>query len=341
MRTELKRLSAVCASTLLLACSAPAASDGAGRPAGAADALYAQGRAQYAAQRTEQAAASFRQALAIAPGHPNARNGLAAIAAQRGELAQAIAQWRTLTREAAAASGADAAFLYGNLGYAYFLDGRYADALAALERACLLDPLDEVAWKNLGIVLDKLGQRERAQRMLAQAAALRAHDLQADLALAGRAGDAAAPAARQTEQTAQWAGARVRLGDDGIVDLERLPAPAARKVAATRLEIRNGNGVTGMAGALGRAIASPTVSVVLLSNEKGFGVARTRVEFAPSMRAQASVLAARFKHPLLREVDNCKHADVRVVIGRDLIGANGRPILGARLAARAAPGSAG
>ncbi|MES2297137.1 MAG: LytR C-terminal domain-containing protein [Pseudomonadota bacterium] len=337
MDSRITRIASFGAGTMLMACAASIGPPAARGP-GDADALYAQGRALHLAGHGPdrgQAAAAYRSALALDPAHVAARNGLAALAAEEGDLARAIGQWRALTEDAAAKLGADAAYLYANLGYAFLLDGRYAQALAALERACLLDPLHEQAWQHMGQALEKLGQGERAQRALTQAAALRAHDLRADFNLAAAAPAPArvpAPTPTPTPISAPgWHGAEVRLTGDGIVDLAAPLAASARTAAAPRartaaaaagplLEIRNGNGVTGMAAALARSMAAASLRVVRLSNEKGFAVQRTRVEYAPPMRAAAAALAGRLGTASLRAVDNCAPADMRVVIGRDMVG---------------------
>ena len=333
MRTALKHLSVLCAGTLLLACagvgqrSAPP-SQAALRAAPAdADQAYQQARAEHLAGRFDAARQAYRRALAADPAHRNARNGLATLHAEQGEFTQAIAIWRELT--ASAAPGPASAFLFSNLGYAHFLNGEYEQALAALEKACLLDPLNHRAWQHLGSALAKLGQDERAQLMLRQASTLQEHDFKADYAIAPRAGLAAI-------DSAVTAHTEVRETASGMFELHIVrPAPlpafplplvqAAPAQEATLLEIRNGNGVTGMARSLARSMGDPSLRVVRLSNQKGFGVRQTRIEYQPAFREAAERLAERFGAATVVEVANCKSADMRLVIGRDLIHA--KPVL--------------
>ena len=65
------------------------------------------------------------------------------------------------------------------------------DAITALERACLLDPMNAANWARLATALEADGQRERATRFYRQAATLSAHDARRDYALLA---GAAAPA---------------------------------------------------------------------------------------------------------------------------------------------------
>ena len=328
MRTHLKRLSALCAGTLLLACAnmgqrLPAA------PTLAADEAYLIGRTAHLAGRYAQALSSYQSALLADPEHVNARNGLATLHAEQGALQEAIPLWRTLT---AAAKGPESAFLFSNLGYAHLLNGDYDSALAALEQACLLDPLSHKSWQHLGRALDKVGQHERAEQMYRQAAALQAHDFKADYAALGR------PAIRAIDKAVQaggegreaWAATELRQGASGVYELHRLgpvkapPLPAAPLAplpeAASRamLEIRNGNGVRGMAKSLSRRMDGNSLRVVKLSNDKGFKVLQTRVEYQGAFRDAARRLAGRFEHASVVEVSGTKTTDLRLVIGRDL-----------------------
>ena len=326
------RLSLLCAGASLLACapfSGRGSFDGA---APAADDAYVTGRNHHLARRYDEARAAYLAALQAAPQHVNARNGLATLHAEQRDFAAAIALWRALTESLTLASGPGQAYLFSNLGHAYFLSGEYDNALAALEKACLLDPLNHRSWELLGETLRKLGHEERAQQMLSQANALRAHDFRADYAAAGAqtrvaAIDRAVHAPTRVEPG--WSHAELHVGVDGMLELRRgpvpvpmpgpTPAPAAPgSRAPASVEIRNGNGVPGMARTLARQLGAAEWKVTRLSNQQGFGVHRTRVEYEAGHRALAEQLAARFGDVALEEVADCAPAGLRVVIGRDI-----------------------
>ncbi|MET3131786.1 Flp pilus assembly protein TadD [Oxalobacteraceae bacterium GrIS 1.11] len=334
MQTKLNYLVLAGAGALLLACA------GGGRQAPqaqvqpqpqpqpqpqAADGYYVLGRNQQAARRDADALRSYQQALRLAPGHVNARNGLAVLYAGQGDYGRAIALWQGLTGEGAPGR----AFLLNNLGYAYFLSGDMQRALETLEKACVLDPLNALTWENLGQVLEQTGQGERAALMFRQAQSLRSHDPRADYALTRAAPAGSGPAG------ANWPDSmpRTELSQSGgMFSLRRVAAtaPAAAPVAVTtpqtvpqtaplRLEILNGNGVTGMAATLARALASGRLQVTRLGNERGFQVARTRVEYRPPQGEAARELATRLGPQVATEPAACKAADMRVVLGRDLL----------------------
>jgi tetratricopeptide (TPR) repeat protein len=301
------------------------------------DEAYLAGRNHHLARRYDEARAAYQAALAADPGHVNARNGLATLHAEQRHFAAAIAIWRELTEALTMSSGPDKAYLLGNLGHAYFLGGDYDKALVALEKACLLDPLNPRSWQLLGETLRKLGQDARAEQMLKQADALRRHDFRADLAAVG--GKTSVPAIGQALQAPRpgegrepvWLETELHVAGNGMLELRRkapapdpapdpAPAPAAPPIeaAVTRLEIRNGNGVTGMARALARQLRDAGMKVTRLSNDKGFAVRRTRIEYEAAQRAAAERLAARIGSVQLREVPARAPADLRLVLGRDL-----------------------
>lgn len=298
-------LAAACAGLLLLSC----AGDGHGPAAplllsrlqaDAVDRDYAQGRSHYAAGRIDEALLSYRRALSADAGHVNARNGLAVLYAGQGDYGRAIALWLALTADETR-SGREASFLFGNLGYAYLLAGDNDRALAALEKACLLDPGRARSWRHLGELLEKMGQGERAARMFRQAEALRLHDAGADYALVRASAAAPMPA-----------------GPDAGTSAPALAQEVARDEAPLRIEIRNGNGVNGMAAALARTVGGADLRVVRLGNEVNFMVDRSRIEYRAGLEAAARTLASRLGPLAVVQERHCKAADLCLILGRDL-----------------------
>jgi tetratricopeptide (TPR) repeat protein len=342
MRPTIKRLSAACAGMLMLAC-ADLGGNGA-RASRAADDAYAAARRNHLAGRLADAEAGYRAALAAEPTHLSARNGIATLYAGQGDFARAIPIWQALADKVTLASGPGSAFVFNNLGYAYLLNGEYDQAITALQKACLLDPLNHRTWLHLGQALHKLGEDARAKQMFSQANALQDHDLRSDYTAVGGsrlpAIDAAvkAPARPAADE---WGARDEVVGSGGILELRRIPAerlvaapaaaparqapperPAAAAAAAAAaspalLEIRNGNGVAGMAKALSLQMGDPGLKVLRLTNDKGFRVQQTRIEYQGAFRAAAERLAGRLPGAKLVEVDNCKPSDMRLVIGRD------------------------
>lgn len=228
------------------------------------------------------------------------------------------------------------------------------DAITALERACLLDPMNAANWARLATALEADGQRERAARFYQQAATLAAHDARRDYALLAAAAPtaavsataaaapsapsaAAAPAHAGIDPYADMPRTQVRQLGAALVQVLRVAAPplAARQepsavspaaVAAPsgplRLEICNGNGVSGAAASLARTLDLDGVAAVRLTNARPFTVARTRIEYPHAQRAMAEQLAQRLDIPLKVRRDSAPR-ELRIVLGHD--GGRGRP----------------
>lgn len=324
MHTALKRLSLACAGAMLLACAdATYRQQTQAAPVNAQES-YLIARSHHMSLRSDQAALYYMQALRAAPGHVAARNGLAALYAEQGFLGKAIALWEEMTETGQVGQGD--AYLFSNIGYAYFLNGDLERSREALERACFLDPLNHRAWQHLGNTLDKLGHHDKARTMYRQAATLQGHDLKSDFAVAGGAGKTLQP-------MRHWAQTEVVQTPGGLfvmrrVEAEQDPVVAAPGSAAAlpavpgkraRLEIRNGNGVKGMAKSLARGMGEADPQVVRVSNQKGYGVRQTRIEYQPAYREAAQRLASKVGSSRVVPSTKVERADMRLILGRDLV----------------------
>lgn len=264
--------------------------------------------------------------LAPASADPQRVNTLAVQHARAGRHAQAIVLWQQLTAPPDAARP-QLAYLFSNLGHAYYLDGRDREALAALEQACLLDPLDALAWQHLSQVLARLGQHERAALMLAQARSLQSHDLRRDAALVRQA---AVPAPAPLATPAQAAGMeRIEIEQgDGVARLRRVAgrqrvamAPSLPRhvpQALPRLEVLNGNGAPGMAATLARSLAAGPVQLARFGNAATFRVARTRIEYRAGHVQSARRLARQIGPRVAVMEAKGQGADLRLIVGHDM-----------------------
>ena len=210
-------------------------------------------------------------------------------------------------------------------------------AIMALERDCLSDPMDAAKWEALASALAADGQRERALRMSGQAASLRAHDARRDYALLReKAAETPAPA---PDPLASMPRTQVRQLGAALVEVLRIAPVAAAKPAAmpvpapgkpgyptavaralpapVRLEISNGNGINGAAARLARSLRAEGLTTVRLTNEKNFDVPISRIEYQREQQAMAESLSERFGLPLKAKSGKSPHADLRIVLGHD------------------------
>jgi hypothetical protein len=195
--------------------------------------------------------------------------------------------------------------------------------IAALEQACVRDPLDAAKWEALAAALATGGERERAATMYLQAATLRTHDMRGDYALLkeelkdARAAEAEAVA----EIEAALPRTRVRRIGAALVEVLRVPAresaSAPSASSTVRLEISNGNGVTGAAARLARSLDVDGLKTVRLSNVRPFVVPLSRIEYQVDQKLLAQRLGDRLKLPLHKLRGDPAYADMRIVLGHD------------------------
>ncbi len=109
--------------------------------------------------RFAEAEPSFRRALELAPNQPQVLNYLGYTFIDRGEnLDEALKMIET-----AVAAAPDQGYIIDSLAWAYYRLGRYADALAPMERASLLEPVDPVVTDHLGDIYWVNGRRLEAE----------------------------------------------------------------------------------------------------------------------------------------------------------------------------------
>jgi tetratricopeptide (TPR) repeat protein len=313
MQRPVQRFGLLCGACMLLACAAVRHAPPMSMPLApiGADEAYLMGRQHQLARSSADAVRLYRQALLADPQHINARNGLATALAEQGDFSGAVVIWQDLIAQLQGDAGPGAAYLFSNLGYAYFLAGQYTAAQQAQERACLLDPANPHAWQRLANTLDRAGDAQRALRIQRQALALLTHDLQRDAALAG----ADVP-------DDGWARVTLTAGADGLLTLQRTGAQTAGvgtpAPETASLEISNGNGVPGMARAVAARVRDPALRLVRLTNADGFGVRRTRIEYQPALRAIAARLAQQVQpDAVLVEAPGTARTGLRLVLGHN------------------------
>lgn len=323
-----------------------------------ADHAYLAGRTAHMALRLDEARAAYRAALQADPAHVNARNGLATLYAEQGEYARAIPMWQSLTAVAPATTASGYLFsnlgyaqllngnhaaAVGSLEKACLLDplnhrawhhlgsaleklGRHERAQQMFAQASALEKHDFKVDYNL-VQRSGVAAIDSAVASDAAADSYPATELhQTESGIFELRRGAAASVATATVTTMPVAAP----GDsDPAPTPEALPAalaagrepglPMPAPADGTSLEIRNGNGVAGMARRLARKLGDASLRVTRLSNQKGFNVAHTRIEYQPGCREAAERLAVRFGDAALVEVEAGESAEVRLVLGRDLM----------------------
>lgn len=186
------------------------------------------------------------------------------------------------------------------------------DTLTPLEQACMNEPLQAQNWARLGAALQAKGQTQRATAMLRQARQLREHDVQRDLAVL------------PSESVTGLDRTELVAVGGAMVLVRRIPAGQAAQAAPPavapplRLEISNGNGVTGLAARWALTLRRAGFQVVRLTNIRPFAEAASRIEYRLPQQAGAQELAERVQVAQVTPCQRCTSADVRIVLGRDV-----------------------
>lgn len=280
-----------------------------------AQSLYKRGRELHRASRLAEADQYYQQALKIEPSHMDAQNALAALDASRGDVDRAIRLLSSL-----AEAHPEAAHIHANLGYAYYLKGHYVLAQESLERATMLDPTNENSWKKLDIVVAEINRREQLTH---SAAANQTPAQQDDAAIEI---SAVMPGVYSLRYPENYVPAQtvvlepVKPPPAAVVSLAVLPPASSSPLAAPagRVELVNGNGVTGLARALRGLIAEQQWKVVRTRNNEQYTVKATRIEYAYSYYPAARQLAETMGvSAVLRPNNQQDGSNLRVVLGHD------------------------
>jgi len=97
-------------------------------------------------------------------------------------------------------------------------------------------------------------------------------------------------------------------------------APQSIALQSFRLELSNGNGVTGMAKRLGEQLIAKGLPKARLTNQKPFRQRLTQIQYRDGYADVAASLRSRMPNqpPMIKTAALRASTDVRVVLGRDL-----------------------
>lgn len=268
-----------------------------------ADAWYQTGRYYQGQLRYDDAAAAYHGALRADSTHAEAHNALGVLYASRGYYALAEQHFQS-----AMALNGTAAHVYNNLGYAYLLQERNAEALAVLERARDLQPDNLNVLANLATVAQRVGVQ-----------ALSVHE-----ALIASPEIAASPA----ETSQQSVGAGI---DEPTLTAQPFPAvtnvpesvgqPNGASRTVPRLELANGNGVRGMAKHAAVIMREHGIPVTRLTNQKPYRQAFTEVQYVTGQEDEAARVGALLPPgtSFVAKANLQRNVQIRVVLGRDFV----------------------
>lgn len=328
-----RTLTLACAALALAGCAAPAPDAWRVAPSyrvthalpGMASGYAALARQYEGEHRWSDALQAWRRAAVHDPDNVDVLNALGIALAGQGQLDDAIA---TLRRAAALAP--QRAGVLNNLGFALTLASRHDEARVVLRQALALEPHHALARANLERI-DPAAAAPQATQVEAVAAAPKR--LEAPVA------QAAAPAAEVSVQPLrpmptfapqplppQPVPTQERQAQSAEPEAvpQRMPlatALPAELPANLRVEIANGNGVTGMAAWLGGWLQQRGLEQrARLSNLRPYATPSTVVHFRDGYATQAREIARRMPRTVTvaSQPGGVTRGDVRIVLGHDL-----------------------
>lgn len=175
--------------------------------------LLESGVREYQLGNYEAAQAACRQALAIAPDHPDALNLLGTLLLQSGQAGQAVDYLQRAARRQR-----DNAGILGNLAQAYAALGRHEEAQQTFRKASRLDPREQAFQLGIAISFAMQGKLGEAETLLRRMLERSPHAAPAWFNLGNvhrdqaRAADAVACYRKALEIAPQFADARNNLG---------------------------------------------------------------------------------------------------------------------------------
>lgn len=271
--------------------------------AGSAAAQYQRGKYYQARGDDDLALDAFVQALTLDRRHVEAHDAVATIYSQQGRFAEAESTLREVIEQKPGA-----AFLHNNLGYIHYLQGHHEAAIKELRTAISLDPQSEWARNNL-----EMAEAALAKRIAGQAKKTEIPPVQAPT---------------PSEGFQIWDDANMKattsVASPTVAKIAKPIAPARTPVAVAggefRLEISNGNGVTGLAKRVGRLFGQQGISVYRLTNQPPYRQVITEIQYRSGFRQQAEkVRESLHGYAVVARVEAPgRRVDIRVVLGQDI-----------------------
>ena len=265
---------------------------------------YHQGKLDY-----EKAIAAYEKALAIKPDYIEVHNGLGVIYSIQGQQELSLRHFHKAIELAPQET-----YLYNNLGYAHLIRGNFAEAIKSLNKAVSLDPENKRAHLNLAIAQE----RNRSDDKVAASQSNPDDSLSLVTQELSRT-DIDEVRDNKTKfrenADAQLTSDMTRT-DDPVVSDKNAVLLEDKNI---RLEVSNGNGITGMAKQISVFFQQHGIASVRLTNHQAYNQNQTEIYYRAGNYHQANqinqMLPVQVK---LVESDLLRHdIQIKILLGRD------------------------
>lgn len=293
--------------------------------------LYEIGRYLQAQERYREAAGAYRESIARAPDHAQVHNALGVVLSLLGNHDRAYASFAQ-----ALALTPEAPYLWSNLGYAYFLAGEGIAATAALTHGQELAPDDKTIRELLARSQEHFGadapDGTSAMDLVATGPVQNEQPIQEAMITGSSENNVGAEAAVAEGVAAGWQlihSPPLPLVSVGPAEYELQRASTARSSRETSaalpqntaaLEISNGNGLRGMAQRVSRTLKQQGLPTTRLTNQKGFGIHETELQYRVGYEAAAANLLSALPTGIRMRPTIHLRSDIkiRLVLGKDM-----------------------
>lgn len=283
------------------------------------DASYQVGRAYETNLDYQRAIDSYRKAIKENPNNAEAHNALGVIYASQGRNNLAISELSL-----AASLAPKSVHIQNNLGYAYLLAGRNADAMGALTIASGIEPGNERVRENLR----NAQARVTVERPPAEVIAAKV--IAESRAPAAPPAPAPAPAPDPDMPTLVSVAPNIfelrqhlpRIARPAVAAAPAVvPSPVAAPLRTVKLEISNGNGVTGFAKRTSTQLRDKGYVITRLTNQVPYTQEVTEIQYRRGQETAARRLTELFsvRAQIVESKSLSETVGVRLVLGRDLM----------------------
>lgn len=319
-----------------------------------AQAYYVLGRYRYFNGDLAGAEQAYRTATTLDPADPEPWNGLAVLHDRLGQFDRSAGEYQAALERAPAAP-----HILANLGYSLLLQGRSEEARSPLRRAVALAPGDTIARANLARA-ESATPIALAAPATAEPPAEDTGAAPTPAGPAVASGASAAPPASAASIVTSVLAARDGTGTGivrNVVGAAQLPSPGntSRAVAVAappvatlapppmiasvqgaevrqpaalgplfagvRIELSNGNGVTGMAKGMKAQLGSEGLMVTRVTNAMPYDKRQTTIICDESLNDRVRALAQQLRISPRVVFASVRHrnVDLRVILGRDAV----------------------
>lgn len=313
-----------------------------------AENLYHLGRYHHRKTSYTKAIEFYQKALAVNPDYVEAHNGLGVIYSTQGQHQLALEHLQKAIRIAPSAT-----YLYNNLGYAHLIQGQNSEAVAAFQEALNFDPHNDKARQNLAMAQKRMGMVEgmalfspiakKPEEITASAPqnlSVRQSSSQQQLVQVApnvyefrveqeklQTTPIAAPVSKAAPKPVS--APITALSPTSPIFLTPLPHDQAEKSVPEnsvsveqnkRIEISNGNGVTGMARNIATFLKQFGFDNARITNHQTFQHAQTEIHY----RTNAHTFAAQISQLIPGQVKMIESNELRedthlkILLGKDI-----------------------